>query len=163
MSLSIPNTTVPYDTFVAYAKKHYPKMQVVAEEADNGDPGSAATDIASVIEGYPNVNAFWMLESGSGAIMGKALQTAGKRPGQIFVLGLDALPANLTEVKAGWIPDLVSRCFFYAMPFAAGLAVAKLDGHGLKQQSINVPAQFVGPADLPYHGCPSSYIPKAPS
>jgi ABC-type sugar transport system substrate-binding protein len=163
VDLSIPTTAIPYAAFVAYAKKHYPHMKLVAEEADNGDPGIAATTIRSVIEGYPNVNAFWMLESGSGPIIGSALQAAGKKRGQIYVLGLDALPGTLAQVKAGWITQVVSRCSFYAMPFAAGLAVATIHGRGLKTQSIDVPNQIVSAADLPYHGCSSSLLPKPPS
>jgi ABC-type sugar transport system substrate-binding protein len=160
---SIPFTSIPYAAFVAYAKKHYPHMQMLAEEFDNGDPGTAATTIRSVIEGYPNVNAFWMDESASGPIIGSALQAAGKKRGQIYVLGLDALPGSLTQVKAGWITELLSQCSYYAVPFAAGLAVAKLEGHGLKTQTIDVPNQFVTHTNLPYRGCPPSLLPKPPS
>ncbi len=130
-NLTVPNQAIQYHTFVSYAKQKYPHMQLLAEESDSADSGTAAADIRSVIEGYPNVNAFWMIEDASGPIIGKALQEAGKKPGQVFVLGIDALAGTLTEVQDGWVPELLNQCWFSSMPFASELALGKMAGHGL--------------------------------
>lgn len=161
-NLTVPNQAIQYHTFVSYAKTKYPKMRMLAEESDNADAGTAATDIRSVVEAYPSVNAFWFIEDASGPIIGKALKEAGKKPGQIFVLGIDALSGTLTEVKEGWVPELLNQCWFSSIPFASELAMAKLAGHGLKQQQISIPVQPVTKATLPYKGCPASYFPKVP-
>lgn len=161
-NLTVPNQAIQYHTFVSYAKKKYPKMKLLAEESDSADSGTAAADIRSVIEGYSNVNAFWMIEDASGPIIGKALQEAGKKPGQIFVLGIDALAGTLKEVQDGWVPELLNQCWFSSIPFASELALAKINGHGLKQQSISIPVQAVTKATLPYKGCPASFFPKVP-
>ena len=161
-NLTVPNQAIQYHTFVSYAKQKYPHMQLLAEESDSADSGTAAADIRSVIEGYPNVNAFWMIEDASGPIIGKALQEAGKKPGQVFVLGIDALAGTLTEVQEGWVPELLNQCWFSSIPFASEAALAKIAGHGLTQQSISIPVQPVTKATLPYKGCPASYFPKVP-
>jgi ABC-type sugar transport system substrate-binding protein len=161
-NLTVPNQAIQYHTFVSYAKQKYPKMQLLAEESDSADSGTAASDIRSVIEGYPNVNAFWMIEDASGPIIGKALQEAGKKPGQVFVLGIDALAGTLTEVQDGWVPELLNQCWFSSIPFDSELALGKIAGHGFKQQSISIPVQPVTKATLPYKGCPASYFPKVP-
>ena len=84
-----------------------------------------------------------MIEDASGPIIGKALQEAGKKPGQVFVLGIDALAGTLTEVQEGWVPELLNQCWFSSIPFASEAALSKIAGHGLKQQSISISVQPV--------------------
>lgn len=163
VSKSTPNQVQSYDAFLQYAKVHYPKMKVVATELDNGNPSTTETDLSSLPQSYPTVNAIWFLEGGTLPAISTGLRQAGKKPGQLFVLGIDAVPTTLSAIKSGWISKTLAQCYFWATPFAAQLAVAKLDGHGPKQQSWPIGIQAVGKSQLPYHGCPASYIPKLPS
>ena len=157
---STPNQVESYNAFVKYAKVHYPKMKVAVTEYDNGDPSTTETDLTALPQSYPKVNAVWFLEGGTLPAISTGLRQAGKKPGQLFVLGIDAVPTTLSAIKSGWISETLAQCYFWATPFAAQLAVAKLAGHGPKKQSWPIGIQAVGKSQLPYHGCPASYIPK---
>ncbi len=163
VSKSTPNQVQSYNAFIAYAKVHYPNMKVVATELDNGNPSTTETDLTSLPESYPTVNAIWFLEGGTLPAISTGLSQAGKKPGQLFVLGIDAVPTTLSAIKSGWISETLAQCYFWATPFAAQLALAKLAGHGPKQQSWPIGIQAVGKGQLPYQGCPASYIPTLPS
>lgn len=65
-------------------------------------------------------------------------------------------------MQDGWVPELLNQCWFSSMPFVSELALGKMAGHGLNQQSISIPVQPVTKATLPYKGCPASYFPKVP-
>jgi ABC-type sugar transport system substrate-binding protein len=162
VSNATPNQVASYNAFVAYAKAHYPKMKVVAQEFDGGDPSKTETDLASLPQSYPSANAIWFLEGGTLPAVEQGLRQAGKKAGQMYVLGIDAVPTTISAIKSGWISETLAQCYFWATPFAAQLAVAKLDGHGPKQQSWPIGLQPVGKAQLPYKGCPASYIPALP-
>lgn len=159
---SIPNQAEQYKAFKAYAAVHYPNMKVLAFEPDNADAATAATKISAAVAAYPSANAYWFVEGAGLAAVPKALQQAGKKPGDIFVLGIDATPATLSALKTGWIPATLAQCYFWATPFAAQLGLAKLAGHGPKQRTWNVGVDPVTKANLPYSGCPASDIPKLP-
>jgi ABC-type sugar transport system substrate-binding protein len=135
-------------------------MKVLEQIFDNGSSATTETDLASLPQSYPTANAIWFLEGGTLPAVQQALTQAGKTPGQIFVLGIDALPTTLADIKSGWVSETLAQCYFWATPFAAQLALAKIDGHGSKQQSWPIGVQAVGKAQLPYNGCPASYIPK---
>jgi len=160
VSKSTPNQVQSYDAFVSYAKAHYPGMKVLATELDNGNPSTTEADLTALPQSYPTANAIWFLEGGTLPAVPTALAQAGKKPGQIFVLGIDAVPTTISAIKSGWISESLAQCYFWATPFAAQLAMAKLAGHGPSQQSWSIGIQPVGKAQLPYSGCPASYIPK---
>jgi simple sugar transport system substrate-binding protein len=162
VNLTTPNQAASYNAFVAYAKKHYPKMKVTFV-ADNGSPTTTATELESLPQAYPKANAIWFLEGGDDSIIASSLKHAGKKPGAYYVLAIDALPTTLSEIKSGYVSETLAQCYFWATPFAAQLAMAKLNGNGPTQQSYSIPVQVVGKKQLPYQGCPSSFYPTLPS
>lgn len=159
-NLTTPNQAAAYHAFVAYAKVHYPKMHIVATEFDNSDPTKAASETTAMLTAYPNINAIWLFEGFAPSVMPRALAEAGKKPGQLFVLGVDALPATEAAIKSGWVSETLAQCWFWAGPFAAKLIAAKLAGHGPKQQSFNVKLYEVTKSRLPFNGCPASAYPS---
>ena len=161
--MSVPNQAQSYDAFVSYAKSHYPHLKVLAVESDDGNPSTTETDLSALPASYPTANAIWFLEGASLPAVPQGLRQAGEKPGKLFVLGIDAVPTTISEMKSGWISETLAQCYFWATPFAAQLAVAKLNGHGPKQQSWPIGIQAVGPAQLPYGGCPASFFPTLPS
>jgi ABC-type sugar transport system substrate-binding protein len=160
VSKATPNQVESYNAFIKYAKSHYPAMRVIATELDNGDPSKTETDLTALPQSYPSANAIWFLEGGTLPAISTGLSQAGKKPGQIFVLGIDAVPTTISAIKKGWISETLAQCYFWATPFAAQLAMAKLAGRGPKRQSWPIGVQAVGKAQLPYNGCPASFIPK---
>jgi ABC-type sugar transport system substrate-binding protein len=160
---SVPNQVASYNAFAAYAKAHYPKMKVLTTELDGGDPAKTETFLSSLSQSYPTANAVWFLEGGTLPAVSQSLKQAGKKPGDIFVLGVDNVSTTLADIKSGWISATLAQCSFWATPFIGQLIMAKINGHGPKQQSFSIGLQPVAKAQLPYNGCPASYIPKLPT
>lgn len=158
-NLTTPNQLQAYNAFVGYLKKHYPNMKVVATESDQGSPTTAATNIAALPAAYPNLKAIWMFD-GYGYVVPRALAEAGERPGKIFVLAVDALPATDAAIKDGWVSATLAQCWFWSGPFAAQLIKAKLSGHGPSRKFFPVKLYEVTKKSLPFPGCPSSAYPK---
>ena len=159
---SVPNQVAILNGFKAQAAKNYPNLKILSVQYDNADPAQAATMMAAALTAYPDVQAFWFIEGAGPSAAPKTLEQAGKKPGDIFVLGVDATPEALTSIQNGWISSVLAQCFFYATPFASQLALKKLNGQGPTQQSWNVGVVPVGKADLPFAGCPASAYPSIP-
>lgn len=163
VSKSSHNQMASYDAFTAFAKGHYPGMKVVATELDKGNAATTEADLRALPQSHPMADAIWFLEDGTLPAVSPGLSQAGKKPGQIFVLGIDALPTTLSAIKSGWVSDTLAQCYFWATPFAVQLAIAKLAGRGPKQRSWPIGVEVVGQAQLPYAGCPSSFFPTPAS
>lgn len=159
---SVPNQVAILDGFKAQAAKKYPNLKILSVQYDDADPAKAATMMAAALTAYPDVQAFWFIEGAGPSAAPKTLEQAGKKPGDIFVLGVDATPEALTSIQNGWISSVLAQCFFYATPFASELGMKKLNGQGPTQQSWNVGVVPVGKADLPFAGCPESAYPSIP-
>ena len=83
------------------------KYQIVANEDDNGDSAKAAEVTAAVLAGYPDVKAIAGFDSESGAGIVRALQEAGKQPGDIVVTAMEQTPDFFKTVKDGWVDAIV--------------------------------------------------------
>lgn len=156
---SVPNQVAQIESFKNYAAANYPNMEIVSVQYTDADAATAATRIGAAVSAYPEANAFWFVEGAGVSAVPKALEQAGKSPGDIFVLGVDSTPETLQSVADGWVSSTLAQCFFYATPFAAELAKLKLAGQGPEQQSWPVGVVPVGPNDLPFAGCPESAYP----
>jgi len=156
---SVPNQVAQIKSFKDYAAANYPNMEIVSVQYTDADAATAATRIGAAVSAYPEANAFWFVEGAGVSAVPKALEQAGKAPGDIFVLGVDSTPETLQSVADGWVSSTLAQCFFYATPFAAELAKLKLAGQGPEQQSWPVGVVPVGPKDLPFAGCPESAYP----
>lgn len=157
---SVPNQVVIRQGFEEYAAANYPDMEVVSFQPTNADPAEAATKITAAVAAFPEATAFWHIEGAGLSAAPSALQQAGLAPGDMFVLGVDATPETLAAIEDGWVTSTLAQCFFWATPFTAQLALAKLAGEGPEQQSWSVGVVPVGQDDLPFEGCPSSAYPS---
>lgn len=156
---AVPNQVAQIKSFKEFAAANFPDMEVVSVQYTDADAATAATKIGAAVSAYPEANAFWFVEGAGVSAVPKALEQAGKTPGDIFVLGVDSTPETLQSVADGWVSSTLAQCFFYATPFAAELAKLKLAGQGPAQQSWSVGVVPVGPQDLPFAGCPESAYP----
>ena len=156
---SVPNQVTILNGFKEHAAKNYPDLEILSVESTNADPAEAATKMAAALTAYPDAQAFWFIEGAGPSAVPKTLEQAGKKPGDIFVLGVDATPEALASIEEGWISSVLAQCFFYATPFAADLALKKLNGEGPAERNWDVGVVPVGQADLPFAGCPESAYP----
>jgi ribose transport system substrate-binding protein len=158
-SKETPNQVAQVEGFNARIAEAYPNMKVLTWEFNDSDPVKAAEKIQAIMAAYPDVSALWMIEGAGPGAAPAALAEAGKAPGDVFVLGIDALDPTLEAIENGWITTTLAQCYFQASPFAAQLMIAKLSGNGPTQQFWPVPVAPVTKADLPWKGCPADVIP----
>jgi ABC-type sugar transport system substrate-binding protein len=157
-----PNQVAQVDGFNAQIAAQYPDMKVLTWETDNSDPAVASQKISAMLAAYPEMDTLWYIEGAAAGVTPSALQEAGKEPGDVFVLAIDALQPTLAAIEDGWISKTLTQCWFWASPFAADLIKAKQAGNGPDQQFWPVAVDPVDASRLPYQGCPAELIPTLP-
>ena len=157
-----PNQVAQVEGFNAQIAAKYPDMKTLTWETDNSDPAVASQKISAMLAAYPEMDTLWYIEGAAAGVTPSALQEAGKKPGDIFVLAIDALQPTLAAIEDGWISQTLTQCYFWASPFAADLIKATKAGNGPEQQFWPIAVDPVTKEDLPYAGCPASTVPTLP-
>src|SRR5262245_41288662 len=83
------------------------KYEIVANEDDNGDASKAAEVTAAILAAHPDVKGIAGFDSESGAGIVRALQEAGKKPGEIKVTAMEQTPDFFRTAKDGWVEGIV--------------------------------------------------------
>lgn len=156
---STPNQVLQVKGFKEETAAKYSGIKVVAWEEGKGNTATDTTVITAMIQANPSLKAVICITSTCPPAAQAALTAAGKKPGDLFFLGIDHDPATIAALKSGWVNETISQCWFDAGPFALDLMQAKLDGHGSAKQSWAMPTQVVTSQQLPYSGCPAKLIP----
>ena len=93
-------------------KEKYPGIKEVAWEGDNTDAGVAAQKLGAMVGAYPDINYLWIIEGAAPGAVPAALGEAGKKPGDIRVLAVDAQDSTLKAIEDGWITTTLNQCWF---------------------------------------------------
>ena len=80
------------------------KYEIVANEDDNGDSAKAAEVTAALLAAHPDIAGFAGFDSESGAGIVRALQEAGKQPGDIKVTAMEQTP-DFFKTAAGRLDE----------------------------------------------------------
>jgi ribose transport system substrate-binding protein len=83
------------------------KYEIVANEDDNGDSSIAAQKTSAILAAHPDVAGFAGFDSESGAGIVRALQEAGKQPGEVRVTAMEQTPDFFKMVQEGWVDGIV--------------------------------------------------------
>ncbi len=158
-----PNQVAQVEAFRAQVAEKYPDMTELAWETDNSDPGEAAEKLGAISLAYPEMDALWLIEGAAPGVVPQAFAEAGKSPGDVFVLSIDALDPTLAAIEDGWITTTLNQCYFWASPFAAELIKAAQAGEGPEQTLWPIDVDPVTADRLPYAGCPTDIIPSLAS
>jgi ABC-type sugar transport system substrate-binding protein len=78
------------------------KYEIVANEDDHADSQKAAEVTAAILAAHPDVKGFAGFDSDSGRGIVRALQEAGKQPGEVVVTSMEATPDFFKTAKEGW-------------------------------------------------------------
>ena len=89
------------------AKNGGGKFTIVASEDDNGDAAKAAEVTASLLAAHPDIAGIAGMDSESGAGIIRALQEAGKKPGQVVVTAMEQTPDFFKNAKEGWAEGII--------------------------------------------------------
>lgn len=158
-----PNQVEQVKAFEAKLKSDYPEMEVVAWESDKSDAAVAAEKVTAMVSANPGMEAIWCVEGTCPEGAQAGLREAGKKPGDLFVLGIDDAETTISGLEAGWIGATINQCYFIASaPFATDLVRAQIEGNPPAQAFWPVEVDVIRKGDLPYGGCPDSTVPKLP-
>ena len=83
------------------------KYEIVANEDDNGDSAKAAEVTAAILAAHPDVAGIAGFDSESGAGIVRALQEAGKQPGEIKVTAMEQTPEFFKTAQEGWTNAII--------------------------------------------------------
>jgi len=154
-----PNQVALVTAFKAQTAAKYPNLKVVDWESGKGDTAIDTQKITAMVAANPKLNAIWCIEGTCPAAAQPGLSEAGKKPGQIFVVGIDDVNTTIDALQAGWVGVALVQCFFIAPPLAVQLIRDAKEGHSHAQKSWNVGVDPLTKDKLPYAGCPASAVP----
>jgi ABC-type sugar transport system substrate-binding protein len=83
------------------------KFTIVANEDDNGDSAKAAQVTSAILAAHPDIAGFAGMDSESGAGIIRALQEAGKKPGEVVVTAMEQTPDFFKNAKEGWAEAII--------------------------------------------------------
>jgi ribose transport system substrate-binding protein len=83
------------------------KFTIVANEDDNGDAAKAAQVTSAILAAHPDIAGFAGMDSESGAGIIRALQEAGKKPGEVVVTAMEQTPDFFKNAKEGWAEAII--------------------------------------------------------
>jgi ABC-type sugar transport system substrate-binding protein len=83
------------------------KYEVVASEDDAGDAAKAAEVTAALLAAHPDIAGLVGMDSESGAGIVRALEEAGKQPGDIKVTAMEQTPDFFNTVAQGWTDGII--------------------------------------------------------
>jgi ribose transport system substrate-binding protein len=83
------------------------KFTIVANEDDNGDAAKAAQVTSAILAAHPDIAGFAGMDSESGAGIIRALQEAGKKPGEVVVTAMEQTPDFFRNAKEGWAEAII--------------------------------------------------------
>lgn len=130
-SLGAPNHVQRVKGFKEVIAK-YPKMKIVAEEADNDDLQKAVALAESILQAHPNVKGFFGCNASNPIGIAQAVKDAGKA-GKVFIVGMDDMPETINFIKEGVISatkvqnvsDIGYWSIMHMVDIARGKAVPK--------------------------------------
>lgn len=149
-----PNQVAQVKGFRAQVAEKHPNITEVVWEGDNSDAGIAAQKMGAMVAAYPEMNFLWIIEGAAPGAVPAALGEAGKQPGDIGVLAVDAQDSTLKAIEDGWITATLNQCWFDASANIAKLIVAMKNDGAKPAAFIEIPVDPVTKERLPYTGCP---------
>lgn len=151
-----PNQVAQVKGFREQVAAKYPGIKELTWESDNSDAGIAAQKMGAMVAAYPELNYMWIIEGAAPGAVPAALGEAGKKPGDIMVLAVDAQDSTLKAIADGWITATLNQCWFDASANIARLMVEMKTNGKTAKPFYEVPVDPVTKDRLPYAGCPAS-------
>lgn len=118
----------------------------ISPEVDH-DSSLAVPILAAYIQKHPDLKAIGTQHGNVTAFIGKALQQAGKQPGQITVGGIDLSPATIDGLKKGYISVTLDQQL-YLQGFLPVSQCALSKKYGFAGMNVNTGAGVVTPKTI---------------
>ncbi|MDA8290123.1 MAG: substrate-binding domain-containing protein [Actinomycetota bacterium] len=107
-SPSVPVEVARVTGFVAEMKKVYPNVKILAAQYGGADAGKAATITSGLIQANPNLAGLYVTDANDAEGAASAVRGAGDL-GKVKVVGYDATPQEVQDLKAGLFSALVAQ------------------------------------------------------
>jgi simple sugar transport system substrate-binding protein len=113
----------------------------------NSDASLAVPILTAYLEKNPDVKAIGTQHGGVTSQFGKALEAAGKKPGDVVVGGIDLAPATIDGLEDGWITVTLDQQLYLQgfLPVTQCVLSAK---YGFTGVSVNTGAGVVTPQTI---------------
>lgn len=125
----------------------YPNIKVLPPQMEGFDPTGAIAVASAILTAHPEVTAAFGSTGASPTTWATALQQAGKKPGDVIVVGMDYTRPNLDWVKSGWVTALVGQPLYEETYKALEILVANAKGEKV-DYSNPMPAPIITVKDL---------------
>jgi ABC-type sugar transport system substrate-binding protein len=105
-----------------------PDAVILPVEQEGLEPLEAMNKVSAIITAHPDLKGAFGTTGGSINAWGKALQQAGKKPGEVILIGMDATGENIDMVKAGYAYAIVNQPVYEEHYLAVEILIAHLKG-----------------------------------
>jgi len=123
-------------SFIEQMKIRCPDVVVFPPELEGGDQPSAIAKAGAILVAHPDIKAAYGTTGGSPTTWAKALEQAGRNPGDVIVVGMDYTLPSLDLVKSGWVYALVGQPIYEECYRAVEILVAHLLGEPVEFNNI---------------------------
>jgi len=115
-------------SFTEEYKLKCPDAEVLAPELEGGDQAAAIAKAGAILTAHPDIKAAYGTTGGSPTTWAKALEQAGRKPGEVVVVGMDYTRPNLDLVKQGWVYAVVGQPIYEETYKAVEVLIANMKG-----------------------------------
>jgi len=84
-------------------------IRVVAEDVDGEDAQVANANSEAILSSWPGLDGFYGVYAYNAPAQARAVRAAGKDPGEVKVVGFDALSETIDFMEDGWIDSVVDH------------------------------------------------------
>jgi ribose transport system substrate-binding protein len=119
---------VAASSFTDQMKVRGPDVVVFPPEIEGGDQAAAIAKAGAILTAHPDIAGAYGTTGGSPVTWGKALEQAGRKPGDVIVIGMDYSRPNCDLVKSGWVYALVGQPIYEETFRAVELLIDHLRG-----------------------------------
>jgi len=113
----------------------------------NSDSSLAVPVLTAYLAKNPGVKGIGTQHGGVTSVIPKALQAAGKKPGDVIVGGIDLSPATIDGLQKGWITVTLDQQL-YLQGFLPVMQCVLSKKYGFAGLSINTGADVVTPKTI---------------
>jgi ribose transport system substrate-binding protein len=106
------------------------KIQIVKEDVDGEDAQVANAHSEAILASIPDLAGFYGVYAYNAPAEARAVQAAGKKPGQIKIIGYDALDETVQFMKQGYIDALIDNRQ-YNFGFFGGMVLYLMKTYGI--------------------------------
>jgi ribose transport system substrate-binding protein len=84
-------------------------IEIVTEDVDQEDAQVANAHSEAILSAYPDLDGLYGVYAYNAPAQARAVQAAGKQPGDIKIVGFDALEETIGFMEEGWIDSVVDH------------------------------------------------------